>query len=657
MRRTVMPALVLVTGLALGLGTTAQAAVPTHPSRPASPPASHAATRTEMFTLPTGDRVVWPSRQITPARGRDRIEFSTYDIRDHVYVVPSDVMRQVFSGKLDRRLFDITTLREHHITDARHAKLPPVPKPTASRAETAEETHTLAIDVLDRNGEPAQNSGTWLVGLDSDYEMLLDGPTFQAELPEGRYLLDSQITTTTANGEERTRLVQPLIVLDQDTTISADARVAQPLEITVPEASAELADGQIHFRRFVDGRPVYGGQFTLFDLAHHFTAQLGPTVPSDELEVYVDGQWARPSGSSEYWERFFDTPYIYGLIWREAEFPTGLRKTVDESDLATVTSRQFASAGGARSTYRLYSRLGEISSSSGEYQFDLPATVTLHLSAGSAQWSGEFFEQAPPFDPTQASTVLNYLNSGKRRSFVAGQNYRETWNSAVLGPEIPTRLRPAPDYTADPWPWFARNGDFIAAGAPLLSDRAGNVNIQEPYAGVENLRTALYRDDALVQEIAWYGYIEAYGDPAPAKYRLETSFERPKADVSTKVSAAWTFNSAHTDGVAALPVSTIQFAPAVNERNQVAWKPTYTVPVTVQRQAGSTAGPVRSLDVDVSIDDGQTWIDTKLTRAGANRWLATVSTPPGSHITIRAKSTDTRGNTVEQTITRAYGLS
>ncbi|GAB3414496.1 hypothetical protein [Flindersiella endophytica] len=562
MRRTVMPVLVLVTGLALGLGTTAQAAVSAQPARP------------------------------------------------------------------------------------------------SSQTTTRTETHTLTIEVLDRNGEPAQNSGTVLVGLDSDFEMPVDGPSFQADLPEGRYLLDAQITTATANGEERTRLVQPLIDLDRDTTISADARLGRPLEVTLPEPSAKLANGQIHFRRFVDGKPVYGSAFALLDLDHHFTAQLGPAVPAEEMEVYVDGQWGKPSGATEYEMRFFNTPYIYGLMWREPAYPTGLRKTVTDAELATVTSRQFSSATGSRSRLMPGASLGGISSSPGSFRFDLPATVTLHLSSGDVRWSANFYEHAPPFDPTQGSVELNYLGTARSRSYVAGRSYRETWNSAVLGPQIPTWLRPAPDLSDDPWPWFARNGDLIAVQTPLLSDRSGHVNLQAPYAGVENPRTALYRDGTLQQEFLSYGYIDAYGlDPAPGSYRLETSFERPLADISTKFSAAWTFGSAHTDGPAALPVSTIQFAPAVNERNQVTWRPTYTVPVTVQRQAGSTAGPVRTLDVDVSVDDGQTWIDTKLTRVGSNRWLATVSTPQGTHVTIRAKSADTNGNTVEQTITRAYGLS
>jgi hypothetical protein len=662
MRRIVMPALVLVTGLAVGLGTTAQAAAPPQPSRPAKP--APAAASAETFTLPTGDRVAWspgqakPSR-IEPGKGRERVNFSSFTVGEHVYVLPSDALPKVTSGELDRRLFDLEALHRLNVTDARLAKLPPQPGPTAPATSAAEEAHTLTVTLLDRNGEVPTNFWGFIRDMDSDYEVFIDQPSLQVELPEGRYVLDTQTTVETPTGPETARIVQPLVGLDKDTTITVDGRVAQPVELTAPNPTAELADGDISFRRFNPSVGwVYGGSMWL--TGHRvFTAQIGPAVPADELEVYVSAQWAQPSAEPQPWLRYLNTPYIYAVLWREPVFPTGLHRAVSESELATIDSQQFASATGSRAEYQLRSYVGDgLSFGLGVYAFDLPSTVMLHVSADPVRWESLFIEHTVPPEP---SATLNVLTRKPAGPYAAGRTYREVWNNGVLGPEIPAWTRPAPDfyYGTEPWPWFARWGDTMVVGSSMLSDRSGHSN-DWMWVSAENARTALYRNGELVAETSAYGYLDVLTlDPATGAFRLETSFERPLADVSTKVSSVWRFRSGHAadDRVAALPVSTIQFAPAVNERNQVAWQPTYAVPVTVQRQAGSTAGPVRTLDVDVSIDEGQTWIDTKLTRTGTNRWLASVSTPDGDHVSIRARSTDSAGNTVEQTIVRAYGLS
>jgi hypothetical protein len=651
--RKVMRTVVFATSLALCLGSVAAAQAQPAPAVPTAQPSSG-----ETFTLLTGDQVVWPSGDIKPAKGREDVVFSTHTVGGHTYVFPSDVVPQITSGKLDRRLFDLAALRSAGAHDAR--QFAPKPKPPP-RLHTAEDTHSLTVDLLDRNGMPAQNFSGVLVDLDAEdefpVEYFLEQSSSQLDLPAGRYLLDAQITTVTATGEEIARLFQPLIVLDRDTTITVDSRVAQPIDITVPEASAELAAGQIYVRRFVDGVSEYGGGLWLSSLHNVFTAQIGPDVPAEELEVYVDAQWAKPSGLPEYELRFLNTPYVYALMWREPEFPTGLSRTVTDAELATVSSQQFASGAGTRSSFELRGYGGDGGRTvPGQYRFDLPATVALHVSPGDVYWDATLFELAPPFD-TGPNTVLNML-SGAGRSYTAGGSYRETWNSGVLGPRFLDWLRPSPDYEEPQvWPWFARKGDLMAVGAPMLADSTGNGHYWEPLGGVTNLRTALYRDGELISELPWFGHINAYVDPAPAAYRLESSLERPLASVSTKVSAAWTFPSGHvSEGVAALPVSTIGFAPAVDMDNKLTWKPEYVVPVTVQRQAGSAAGPVKTLTVDVSVDDGQTWTRTRLIRVTQTRWLAVVRTPAASHVSLRASSTDTAGNTVEQTITRAYGL-
>ena len=56
----------------------------------------------------------------------------------------------------------------------------------------------------------------------------------------------------------------------------------------------------------------------------------------------------------------------------------------------------------------------------------------------------------------------------------------------------------------------------------------------------------------------------------------------------------------------------------------------------------------------MSYDDGRTWRPVRLTGSGGDR-VAHLRHPdrPGS-VSLRAEATDTAGNTVQQTIVRAY---
>ncbi|WP_433011897.1 S8 family peptidase [Kribbella sp. CA-294648] len=120
----------LATALALALTPPAQAASPTHPANPTSAPKTSKAT-TSRLTLITGDRV-----RITTTPGRpDQVSFEpvpgsrsdsavTSYSGGHTYVVPSAASADVLAGRLDRTLFDVTTLIAEGRDDASSKTLP-----------------------------------------------------------------------------------------------------------------------------------------------------------------------------------------------------------------------------------------------------------------------------------------------------------------------------------------------------------------------------------------------------------------------------------------------------------------------------------------------------------------------------------------------------
>ena len=151
-----------------------------------------------------------------------------------------------------------------------------------------------------------------------------------------------------------------------------------------------------------------------------------------------------------------------------------------------------------------------------------------------------------------------------------------------------------------------------------------------------------------------------FGVPdAEGEYRLEVSGTRPSfAEVSTEVSATWTFKSSHDpdNAFTPLPVMAVRFGPQLDENNAARAGQAFLLPVSVQRQAVAAAANVRDLDVEVSYDDGATWQQAFLVKVGSG-WLAQLLHPgDAAFVSLRAAATDSAGNSVQQTILRAYRL-
>lgn len=145
---------------------------------------------------------------------------------------------------------------------------------------------------------------------------------------------------------------------------------------------------------------------------------------------------------------------------------------------------------------------------------------------------------------------------------------------------------------AGPDPWALRDGDRIDVRIPLFSDSAVD---RVGFSETDSGRTALYRGDVLVGEHAAAGFGAFDVGPDETSYRLETEAVRSRVSrLSTRISTTWTFRSGRVDGWQRLPV---------------------------------TGGTI------------------------------TVPQPPGAKfVSLSASARDTAGNTVTQTVSRAYAL-
>ncbi|MFJ7999134.1 S8 family serine peptidase [Streptomyces sp. NPDC096310] len=123
-------AVAVAVALAAGLATTAGATTPGTPGASAGGQALHADSvpRAATVTLITGDRVDVDGRgnvtQVRPAEGREHLRMSVRREHGRTYAVPTDALRLIAQGTVDRRLFDVTGLVEAEYDDAHRDTLP-----------------------------------------------------------------------------------------------------------------------------------------------------------------------------------------------------------------------------------------------------------------------------------------------------------------------------------------------------------------------------------------------------------------------------------------------------------------------------------------------------------------------------------------------------
>ncbi|MBY8847296.1 hypothetical protein K7G98_00325 [Saccharothrix sp. MB29] len=102
-----------------------------------------------------------------------------------------------------------------------------------------------------------------------------------------------------------------------------------------------------------------------------------------------------------------------------------------------------------------------------------------------------------------------------------------------------------------------------------------------------------------------------------------------------------------------LPLSVVRFTPELDATGGTPAGRVLRVPLTVEQQHGADAGRVRGVRVEVSFDDGESWSAVPVVGNSA-----LVRNPAGAGFAaLRAKGSDSRGNTFEHSVLRAYRIT
>jgi hypothetical protein len=287
---------------------------------------------------------------------------------------------------------------------------------------------------------------------------------------------------------------------------------------------------------------------------------------------------------------------------------------------------------------------GQGSTFAAGFVYDLPFNRTeLYNTDGGVQWGSAMLEQVQvPGD--EFPRFISDLERGPV-TYRAGRTVHEEWNKGVFGPALPT--------PPDPHLWVTRTGDDMFVDLPLYGDGSGHAG----FSLTDKARTALFRDGTLVGETQDAGFGFFTVPAGSAAYRLETEADRGTPfGLSTHISCVWTFHSGHVAGTdpAALPLSAIRFLPQLDQTSSAPAGRLFVVPITVQPQPGSAAGRLKDLTVQVSYDDGATWRAVLVQRVPGGALIILFHPKEGGFVSLRATASDTAGNTVQETIIRAY---
>ncbi|MBB2940744.1 subtilisin family serine protease [Actinoplanes lutulentus] len=498
------------------------------------------------------------------------------------------------------------------------------------------ESYDLTVNVTGRDGQPNEDSLTVLVGLDKFASIDVFG-SGKVRVPKGRYGTFSWVP----QGEESTSmLTETELIVDKAKTLTVDARKAKALKVTPPQKNAGTVLAALNAEWATDDGGGYGASLLGDKFSSLFAAPLSK-VSKPFFVASVNASFAALDAE----QTFRNSPYTTDLAYfNEGRMFDGLTKAPKLRDLATIKASYGVEATGVDGVKGNAAHFTENGSTWTSFiPFSLPFQRTEYVNP-DVSWSGEFHQQLPVNEEGWADWLDEAISGNQK--FKAGRTYHQQWNRAVVGPNVTQ-----PPY--EPY-WVTRTSDVIIANVPLHGDGAGHPG----FAYTSEFTSKLYRGTTLIGEGT-----EFEVPPGRATYRLEQSAKRGAPHtLSTEVSGVWTFKSGHVAGeeyvdFERLPLHTVRFAPAVNAKNAAPAGKKFAFPVIVEHQPGVKVGKVKSVKLEVSYNDGKTWQKAGLRGSGDKR-LATVQHPKGKgFVSLRVSASDTAGNTVTQTVIRAYGLS
>ncbi|MEU6010666.1 S8 family serine peptidase [Streptomyces sp. NPDC047453] len=345
------------------------------------------------------------------------------------------------------------------------------------------------------------------------------------------------------------------------------------------------------------------------------------------------------------WKATAKSPYTYTLAFPEdGQIRSARTYRVDDNDLGTSTT-----------TYRAMGKTADY--------VDYPSVVR------SNGLSASFVELATvpaPFIRTElysAGTGFGQLVSSSFpwgefmidpvRTYEKGEKRSQEWYGGVVAPTTPLDDAGKPVLAAE------RQGNLIGVAPGFWGD-GEHLGMQGGFGDMGSM--TLERDGKVIGRSSWpSGVFTVPAEDAAYDLTMRT-MKWDSSGVwnrSSETSTTWSFRShldenVYSQGIPllfphlTLPEDGMKTLPAEGGQK---------LGLTVTGHTGYTPGELTKVALSYSYDNGQTWTEAK-TAQSDGAWTATVdhTGATGKQVTVKIAATDSKGNSVTQTVNRAYDV-
>ncbi|GGU26884.1 S8 family serine peptidase [Lentzea flava] len=313
--------------------------------------------------------------------------------------------------------------------------------------------------------------------------------------------------------------------------------------------------------------------------------------------------------------------------------PAGKTYPVKRSALAEVKARYHTAGADSVVTTRNYPVVDGVVNPDLfiEEPLGSPVTRVEHFSPGS--WYNE--GAVGRFSGFEVDPLTHSWANLRVEKFEAGRRYER---SALRGVAAPRLGR-----AEAPWP----HGGGVSREFPHIQANVspfGTATAVEGRVRNSSLTMELKRDGVSLGTDFLYDS-RFYAPKRDGRFTLDLHATRDFVALSNDVRTTWEFTSP-ADGK--LPLLEVNYALPLDLRNS--WKAGVPMPAkfTAARQAGAGKAVVSELRAYASFDDGATWVPVSgVVPAGGKA---------GGFVSLRVTARDADGNTVDQTVLRAYRL-
>jgi subtilisin family serine protease len=493
--------------------------------------------------------------------------------------------------------------------------------------ELEAESYDVRVSHIGTNGMPALIYFTSLLPLDTptgSIRVPIAPGEVMLRIPIGRYAADASLL-----GLGGTAIIYHApFTVNGPMSLVFDAREATQLSVTVPSPTATRTFALLS-RQQTAGQFVFGSTLLSFGDTPLFTQTIGG--PVEGYLSYLNAQWADTT------DLYLGTWVARGaLLTGPQAMPLNRLSTVRATYAAPFpdVTNSIASVTPIVPDFLFITTVG--------FSLPLPLQRNEYYYSNDSSVRWRFMEQMAL--PQGGQWVLE---SGTRE-FAPGRNYEERWNEPPLAPIFPVE-EPSTS-------WAFRTGNSLVFTIPLFGDSGGHVG------SIGTTQLELFANGQKIGERSQSsGGLSVF--PAAAErteYRLQASGLQSALPLSTSITAAWTFTSEPSaSAFTQLPLLSLQFTPRLNAKGQAFRGVPFAIPITVRQLTRTRSSEIhlRSLDLEVSYDEGKTWKQVFVRRQGLGYLALLVHPKEGNFVSLRTVANDYAGNTFEETVIRAYELS